>query len=385
MRQFLWIMVILIVAAILGVFIARFPGFLLLQLGQGSYAAPLWMVFLGTVFSLIILYIIYKTLSFLLFIPQSLRHYQQTNRQKKQLRLLGEGLEQFVIQDFKTASNAFSQLAKLNFLQAQSLLMALVGAQATGDKKAQIVIKKQLTQQSASLAPHTLLLVEVDALLDEGAKASLMQAKEHLLALKATGTQAILIRLFEVYLELQEYTQAFNIFLQLDKKEQPLDGQIRMDLLVGFLHESSSTHETLENAWKKIPTKDKQEVLIVSTYLNGLISLKQTALAEKLLRKQLNYAFDDELFDLFSTLSVDNDKKQLALAEGWLKNQELSTQISLAMGRICAKNKLFGRAKHYFEQSLALGPTLEATKSLAKLLEDNGQLDEALAIYGKWL
>lgn len=385
MRHFFWVMIILLLAAVLGTLLAKYPGFLLLQLGQSTYAAPLWLVFLSTLLVLLFIYIVYKWLRFFVFIPRAFRHYRDHRRQQKQLTLLGLGLEQFITLDYTHATDNFLKLAKLGFLQAQSLVVALTCAQLTGDLKTQKNIRSRLKKVSTHLGATTLLLVEVDALIDEGSPSALSQARTHLLAIKSSGGEAILTRLLDIYLSEQDFPQALNVYRQLEKKKYPLDEPTRCELFFGLLQQSTKTLASLDQAWKQIPNADKQESRFLYAYTDGLIGLNESALAEKQLIKHLNQHVDADLFNLFSTITPKDGKKQLALAEKWLVDYKPSSLSLLAMGRITARNNLFGRAKHYLEQSLAENRTPEAVQLLATLFIDNNQASDALKVYQKWL
>jgi HemY protein len=49
-----------------------------------------------------------------------------------------------------------------------------------------------------------------------------------------------------------------------------------------------------------------------------------------------------------------------------------------AIGKLCMRQALWGKAQSYLEASVALAPTLDAHMTLARLMEQTGKRDEAI-------
>jgi HemY protein len=59
--------------------------------------------------------------------------------------------------------------------------------------------------------------------------------------------------------------------------------------------------------------------------------------------------------------------------------------ILLFLGKACASIQLWGKAKDYFEQCLAIGPNPEAALEYGKLLESLDNKEAAVKVYKKVL
>ena len=76
--------------------------------------------------------------------------------------------------------------------------------------------------------------------------------------------------------------------------------------------------------------------------------------------------------------------KQIEHCEHWLKERPNDTEISLALGVLCLKQKLWGKAQRHLEQSLAggdLATRQEGHLRLAQLHEELNQSEAAADHY----
>jgi HemY protein len=57
----------------------------------------------------------------------------------------------------------------------------------------------------------------------------------------------------------------------------------------------------------------------------------------------------------------------------------------LALGRLCLRQQLWGKARHYLETSIALKSNSAAYRELGQVMENLGHKSEALEYYRKGL
>lgn len=74
-------------------------------------------------------------------------------------------------------------------------------------------------------------------------------------------------------------------------------------------------------------------------------------------------------------------KKQLSRAEQYLKHYPAEPILLLTLGRLCVRCQLWGKARHYFEDSLTLQATPSTYAEYGKLLEQMGDTQAALTAY----
>jgi HemY protein len=68
---------------------------------------------------------------------------------------------------------------------------------------------------------------------------------------------------------------------------------------------------------------------------------------------------------------------RIAKAEEWLKRHPADHHLLLALGRLCARQQLWGKARSYMEVSLAILPGRENCLALARLLDHLGETEAA--------
>ena len=105
--------------------------------------------------------------------------------------------------------------------------------------------------------------------------------------------------------------------------------------------------------------------------------------AEAILKMVLRKILDEKLLGLYARLQSTQPIKQLMRAEEWLKDNLENAGLLLCLGRICRQQKLWGKARHYLERSARLAPTLDVYVELAKIMEEQGDLQGALDFYAK--
>ena len=71
--------------------------------------------------------------------------------------------------------------------------------------------------------------------------------------------------------------------------------------------------------------------------------------------------------------------RQLDLAERWLTAHRDDAALLAALGRLCEREKLWGKAQTYLEASLALDPGWRTHVALGELFASLGRADEANA------
>ncbi|HYG33115.1 MAG TPA: heme biosynthesis protein HemY, partial [Methylophilaceae bacterium] len=71
----------------------------------------------------------------------------------------------------------------------------------------------------------------------------------------------------------------------------------------------------------------------------------------------------------------------LQQAERWLMQHEADAKLLLALGNICSRMQLWGKAESYLEASISVRSSAAAHLALARVLENRGEKDRALMHY----
>ncbi len=113
----------------------------------------------------------------------------------------------------------------------------------------------------------------------------------------------------------------------------------------------------------------------------ALVDLDAQEAAQKLIESALDGSseagWQPELVALYGGLTGPGLTARIARAENWLRQYPDEAALLLALGRMCMKQRLWGKAQSYLETSLALEETRDAHLALADLCDQLEQSDEA--------
>jgi HemY protein len=105
--------------------------------------------------------------------------------------------------------------------------------------------------------------------------------------------------------------------------------------------------------------------------------------AQRLIEDSLRENWDSTLLALYAECA--GTVAGIERAESWLREHPQDAALLLALGQLCARQALWGKAQSYFEASLAIEPGYAAHLALARLHETLGNTDTAQRHYRQTL
>ncbi|MSQ66738.1 MAG: hypothetical protein EXR83_00890 [Gammaproteobacteria bacterium] len=130
---------------------------------------------------------------------------------------------------------------------------------------------------------------------------------------------------------------------------------------------------SLSRLWSDLPKTTRAVPAVAAAYARALLDGHAAALAEEILRKALAAQWDGRLVALYGELQGAPAKGALARAERWLVDHRDDPVLLLALGRLCATEQLWGKARAYLEESLALRPVAAGYRLLAEVCDGLGE------------
>jgi len=129
----------------------------------------------------------------------------------------------------------------------------------------------------------------------------------------------------------------------------------------------------LRKFWKKHASQHADSEHVVAAYVELLERNDLISEAVTVLEGALDRQWHESLVQRYAVLSLRADDataaRQLLHAENWLQTRTRDAGLLLALGRLSLRNRLWGKAKEYFERSLRTRPDAEAFAELARLLQ----------------
>ena len=194
----------------------------------------------------------------------------------------------------------------------------------------------------------------------------------------------VLKMLVQAYSHLKDWEAILNLTPKL-KKEGILDNANMLELeKKAFLalldnlqfriklgHKNDDLIKEMEQLWQKLGDLDKDEAMR-TLYARTLIRFGDNQKAEKFIRHCLNNEWSEQLIFEYGHLDDLSSKKALSTAESWLKQNPQSANLRLVCGRLSQQQKLWGKAKDYYQSAIDIDPSSEALGELGRLLSALG-------------
>jgi HemY protein len=133
--------------------------------------------------------------------------------------------------------------------------------------------------------------------------------------------------------------------------------------------------------WKRMPERYRREASIAAAAAAAWQTSHEPELARGVIEAALDAEWDAALVQLYGEQPGTDALRRIEQAERWLQSRREDAGLLLALGRLCAAQQLWGKARSYLEASLAVEPTYTGHLELARLHERLEQGDEARRHY----
>ncbi len=129
----------------------------------------------------------------------------------------------------------------------------------------------------------------------------------------------------------------------------------------------------LKEYWNRIATADRLDGATAKEGARAFLASGAKEEASAIVEKALQQQWEPALLDTYAQCTGEDPRRQLEHAESWLKDHPKDGALLLALGKICARAALWGKARSYLEASLAIEDGFAARLELARLLDHLGE------------
>ena len=265
-------------------------------------------------------------------------------------------------------------------------LSALVAARAAIETRDFDVAEALLARpdaEAASLAVPRLML-EAELKLEMGQP---VEALGRLAALrKEAGAHTAALRLeLRALQAARRYAEIPPLVDQLIKRK--VYGAAEADLIRAAAHaqelgEGMHDPARLRGYWSRLAEADQRVPRIALAGARAFLALGGDREAAEILARSLERNWDPKLVLLYAECRTAEPTRQLEQAEGWLREHNQDAALLYALGVMCERQQLWGKAQNYLEASLALDETWRTHVALGELLvrlERNAEANVHLA------
>ncbi len=365
------------------------PGYVVLSFGDISVETSFIFTLGVLAISFFLFHYLVRVLSVLLHIPDYLGLRYNSRLSEKARNALVKGL-------IEMSEGRFAQAEKILLKQVThsdtgllNYLMAARSAQQQGayDRRDEYL---RLAHESTPSADIAIGITQAELQLSHKQYEQSLATLNHLstIAPKHGYIKKLQARVYE---QLNDWESLGRLLEEVKKSKLVSDdklGSLEIETYSGMLSNNikQKNHERVKQIWQQIPKPLKDNANLLNIYITFLISIKENDDAEKILRGYLSRHWQESIVRLYAQLETSNPQKQLETAETWLHGHARSAALLLVLGKLCIKNKLWGKARNYLETSLGISPLAETYLQLAMLLEEKmDEADSAQALYQKGL
>jgi len=370
----LLILALLLLASALAPLLKSDPGHVLINFGDWTIETSVLVL----VLALVLLWIIVQFAVWLWRMPVETARKMSEQRALKQLE---KGLLALTEGNWKAAEKALEHSASKH---GRNTAHYLAAAQAADGQDADDRREYYLEQADSGGSKKRFLveLTRARMLLANGSRAAALPILQGLYKRRSKHPQ-VLELLSRCYRELADWDQLQTLLPALrkagvlnDEQSQNLEEEIAVNQL-----RSVSNSEDLQLAWKKMSRTMRQHPAVVEAFAIGATRLERAELAEPVIAASLKHEWSPALILRYGDPSADDRIKRLKQCEKWLQQHPEDAGLHLALGRLCAGESLWGKAREHMVKSLELEPSSLGYDAFGQLLERQGELEPALACF----
>ncbi len=302
-------------------------------------------------------------------------------REQRAFKQLEKGLLALTEGDWKAAEKALEKSASK---QGRTTAQYLAAAQAADSQDAPDRREYYLEQADSGGSKKRFLveLTRARMLLSNGNRVAALSILERLQTSHRKHPQ-VLELLSRCHRELGNWNELQDLLPALRKAGVLDESQLQAwqeEVAVNKLN-SATDHEELQGTWKKLPREFRFHVNLVEAFVNAANRLGRPDLAEAALTSSLKNEWNPALVLRYGDPAADDSLKRLKQCEKWLKEHPLDAGLHLALGRLCAGQSLWGKAREHIVKSLELEPSSSGYDAFGQLLERQGELEPAMTCY----
>lgn len=362
-------------------------GYVLVSLGPWILETSVLGFVATVVVSLLIVYYGGRLLIALLRLPVTVRRVLATRRERRAQRSLESGLQRLLEGQWAQAEVDFVRRAADHHAPDLNYLLAARAAHRVGarDRRDHYLALAEQQGESAAFAAQ-LLRAELVGAEDPATALPLLEN----LRLRQPKHSYVI----ELLAELYDRTGAWDALRRLlcgGEAARALPAERHRRWLARALREElraaaeTARLDALKSVWDSTPAAFRVLPEVREPYLRGLARFGADAQAAALIVQTMQGGWDARLAVLYGELEGLDPVAQLATVEQWLNLHGERAELLLAAGRVCTRNRLWGKARSYLDAALRLAPTAEVYLALARLCEQAKQPDEASLFYRRGL
>lgn len=374
MKPLLWIISVVALAAGL-VLVAMRSGASYVQIVLPPYRIELSLVLAGALLmaAFALAYVTVRLVTAMVAMPREVREYRETRRARKAHAALTEALHEYFSGRYARAERAAQTAMELG---EQPGLAAMLAARAAHELRGFDRRDAYLAQGAAHLPAGDIMKVitEADLLLRERRPADALavlqaQPQKHTAGLRLELRALQQAKAWEKSLAVIDLLERRSVF------DAAGAARLRRHALAEHLKRNAGDFSALEEAWRKVPEPQRRDAVVAGAAARGFIDLKTAEAGQRaaeIIERSLEQSWDSDLARLYADCVGADAIRQIERAERWLSTHPHDALLLFALGRLCVRQELWGKAQNYLDASISIEPTHVAHLTAAQLHQKLG-------------
>jgi HemY protein len=361
------LLLLLVIGALVGILVARDPGYVLVVYGERALETGLWVALVLLALSYLVLRAAFFLIGRVRRGPQALFKWRSERRRGRTLGLMQEGLDDLVRGDWREARSHFERAAGKRSGPLPWLGAALA-ARLGEDAAAEARLIEQAARQDADAAIFAQGRLQLDN--RDWATASTLlrpladRAPPHAEALWLCARAAVGAGDHATFMAL----------LPTLRKVGP-----RSDAAIEALHAESEradlarlSGEALEARWRSLPAQLRERADLVGDYVRR-VAREHPERAETAIVDALAQHWSSGLVIALGEIPVADPARTLKRVEGWLGKHPEEPALFLTLGRLAARAGRWDQAREHFEMAVRRNAGTAAQAELGRLVHALGE------------
>lgn len=382
MRRFIWLLLVLVISVWLGLQIAKDPGLAFFSYRDWSVEMPLWAALVGLFIILFLFYLIIDLFGGIDNIFYRIGRWLRGRQKARSYSKTTRGLIALIEGQWKKAEKCL--LAGIQ--QSDTPLINYLALAKAAHEQAAYDRQEIYLQDAHRVTAHAEIavgLMQAQFQIEQGQFEQALATLMHLQAREPS--HSLVLKLLErVYVHLGDWNQVLKLLPSLYKSNALTSDQFELleqttyiQLLKATMNHPEGIAE-LRAVWNRMPRKLQKNPQLLGCYAQQLMFYPgETIDVIDLLNKSLKKSWNADLIKLYGLINTIDPIQQLVTAERWVTLYPNQALLFLTLGRLSMRCQLWGKARSYFEKSLALEESAIAYFEYGKLLEQLGETSTA--------
>jgi len=376
--------VLLLAAAAVGVTLAaRYnTGYVLVVLHPYRIELSLNLLLALTAAAFVALYALVRIATHALRLPDQVRAFRSRRRQARAAAALFGALRAYLEGRYGRAEQAAVEALELGEHTGYAAVIAARaahGLRAYERRDSYLARSAYFSAADQPMRAVTQAEVLLDSRQHQAALAALAQlSHKHTAALRLELKAQQQARNWDRYLEiLRELERAQAL-------DEAAAEELRRHAVLENLAQKATDAGALRAYWQRLGARERQDSRVAAGAARAFARLAAWEDASSIVEQSLDRNWDGALVSLYAECRGET-LRQIERAERWLRDHPHDPVLLLALGRLCARAQLWGKARSYIEASLSLEETFSAHMELARLLDEHGESAAARSHYERSL